>query len=101
MRTGRNASHNDEVVFRESQFSDLEFVRSTILGVGSVELSKANVSVENGIVTVSNPDNAVVNVYDLNGHVIFTSSDAEVSFTLPAKGLYLVAVDHETVKVVF
>lgn len=100
VRTGRNAS-TDQVIFRESQFSDLEFVRSTILGVGSVELSKANVSVENGIVTVSNPDNAVVNVYDLNGHVIFTSSDAEVSFTLPAKGLYLVAVGHETVKVVF
>lgn len=101
VRAGVNADHNDQTVFCESQYSEKEFVRSTILGVGSVELSKANVSVENGIVTVSNPDNAVVNVYDLNGHVIFTSSDAEVSFTLPAKGLYLVAVGHETVKVVF
>ena len=93
--------HDSRTIFCESNFSDKEFVRETISGVESVEVAKAIVAVDGDKVAVENPTGATVVIYDLNGNVLLTSADEQVSFTLPAKGLYIVAVGREAVKVLF
>ncbi len=101
VRGTANQSQN-RYVFKKSEFSDMEFARATILGVGSVELDdNSSISVENGVVTVSNPDALTVGVYAIGGKTLFSGNGEEITYTLPEHGVYVITCGRQAVKVVF
>lgn len=89
------------VVYGKSDYSEMAFVRSTISGVGSVDVENAVVSLENGIVRIENPDMAAVNIFDATGRMLFSSNEASVSHDLQAHGIYVVTVGKKAVKVIY
>lgn len=101
IRAGINQSQNNRTVYTTSQFSEIEFARTTIVGVGSVDVENAVISLNAGKVSVSNPDKSKVCVYTLDGRNIYSSSDETVDFTLPGKGTYIVTCGKKAVKVIF
>lgn len=91
----------DRVIYSKSEYSDMAFVRSTISGVGTVQLEKGNVDFSNGLVTVDNPGALEVSVMTLDGKNCFRSNETRVVFMLPANGIYIVTVGKESVKIIF
>lgn len=99
---GTANQEQNRYVFKKSKLSNLEFVRETIVGVGQVELDQNSViSVENGVVNVSNPEAQTVAVYTITGQQLYSGNGAEVSYTLPENGIYIVSCGKNTVKVIF
>ena len=85
----------------KSAFSDLKFVRSTESGVENVVLSKAEITVANGVVRVDNPENREVVVYSIDGRRLKSSNSKEVVYELSEHGAYVVAVGGEALKFVW
>ncbi|MBD5204240.1 MAG: hypothetical protein HDS82_05125 [Bacteroidales bacterium] len=101
IRAGINEAHNNETVFTTSDWSELEFARTTIVGVGTVEVENAVVTFDGANVNVVNPEKANVCVYALNGTMLYNSNDEAVSYTLPSNGTYIVTCGKKAVKVIF
>lgn len=89
MADERNQRYDD----CESRYSDMEFVgittqyESAVKGLTLVEPSATQ---KDGVLAIHNPAGVEVSVADINGRTIFRTSDCEATFTLPARGVYVV-----------
>lgn len=85
---------------KESAFSKEKEVGNIYNGIGSVSLSNAPVQVVNGKLTVTG--NEVVNVYSLNGTLVYSGKAEGNTLTVPVQsGSYIVKVGKQSIKVVF
>lgn len=85
---------------KESAFSKVKQVGNVYNGIGSVSLSNAPVQVVNGKLTVTG--NEVVNVYSLNGTLVYSGKAEGNTLTVPVQsGSYIVKIGKQSIKVVF
>lgn len=67
-------------------------------GVDGVEEDAVVVSAKEGCIVVSGIDNAVVEVYNLSGQLVYSGTDTVIN--MPSKGIYIVRVSGQTFKVI-
>lgn len=66
-------------------------------GLNSVEDDAINVTSKNGSIVVSGTDNAVAEVYNLSGQLVYSSTDTVIN--VPSKGIYIVRVSGQIYKI--
>ena len=80
------------------QWKEFFFITGTeSSGVESTLTDEVDVSVENGNIVIKGADNAMIEVYSLNGQCVY--SGIETTISIAAKGLYVVKVNGKSFKV--
>ena len=67
-------------------------------GVDGVEEDAVSVSAKDGSIVVSGTDNAMAEVYNLSGQLVYSGTDTVIN--VPSKGIYIVRVSGQTFKVI-
>lgn len=67
-------------------------------GVDGVEEDAVSVSAKDGSIVVSGTDNAMAEVYNLSGQLVYSGTDIVIN--VPSKGIYIVRVSGQTFKVI-
>ena len=81
-----------------NQWKEFFFITGTeSSGVESTLTDEVDVSVENGNIVIKGADNAMIEVYSLNGQCVY--SGIETTISIAAKGLYVVKVNGKSFKV--
>ena len=77
----------------------VNLMAKSMTGYGRAEYSteEVDVSVENGNIVIKGADNAMIEVYSLNGQCVY--SGIETTISIAAKGLYVVKVNGKSFKV--
>lgn len=66
--------------------------------VDSVEEDAVSVSAKDGSIVVSGTDNAMAEVYNLSGQLVYSGTETVIN--VPSKGIYIVRVSGQTFKVI-
>ena len=81
-----------------NQWKEFFFITGTeSSGIESTLTDEVDVSVENGYIVIKGADNAMIEVYSLNGQCVY--SGIETTISIAAKGLYVVKVNGKSFKV--
>lgn len=67
-------------------------------GVDSVKDDAVSVTAKDGSIIVNGTDNAVAEVYNLSGQLVYSGTDTVIN--VPSKGIYIVRVSGQTFKVI-
>ena len=69
-----------------------------VSGLNSAETINVAVTAKDGSIAVNGTDNAVVEVYNLSGQLVYSGTDNVIN--VPSKGIYIVRVSGQTFKVI-
>ncbi len=104
VRLGKEASYFTNATFAESKWSDMSFVTAnaqTGIKDAPVAGKAATVTMKGNNLVVNNPSAAEVNIYSLNGTLLFSAKSGQttVSMPAPANGTYIVKAGKQSIKV--
>ena len=104
VRLGSAAQYFTNATFAESKWSDMSFVTAnahTGIDGATVSGKSATVSMKGDNLVVNNPSGAGVDVYSVNGSLVFSAKGGQttVNVPAPAKGTYVVKAGKQSIKV--
>ena len=87
--------------YKESAFSDLERVNVRVSGIEQADMEGAAVKLSGNRLTVVNPHNEDVTVYNADGSRIAAANAQQTVTTLPVHGVYIVKVGNKVSKIAY
>lgn len=94
---------SEYLVKQDGGYSDLEYVGRTEWtdAVTEIGAAESKVKVEGADVTIDNPEGLKASLVTASGLTICESASKQISFTLPAHGIYMLRIGRETVKIAY
>lgn len=104
VRLGQQAYYYTNATFAESKWSDTSFVTANApasIDGAAVAGKSATVTMKGNNLVVNNPSGADVDVYTVNGSLVFSAKGGQttVSMPAPANGTYIVKAGKQSIKV--